>query len=132
MGKRSEAERSALRRADKPQINTDMPDDYQEPNEPTPEQEAEARSRAAFCSALARQFHDRYEELAPLYGYKTREDTKTFDPDSTNGQLMQAVCLHVVGPILARLQGIATMPEYDQDDAHRLRDMARRFLSQNA
>lgn len=108
-----------------------MPDDYQEPNEPTPEQEAEARSRAAFCSALASQFHDRYEEIAPLYGYKTREDTKTFDPESPNGQLMQAVCLQVVGPIIARLQAIATMPEYDQDDAHRLRDMARRFLSQN-
>lgn len=108
-----------------------MPDDYQEPNEPTPEEEAEARSRAAFCSALARQFHERYEEIAPLYGYKTREDTKTFDPESPNGQLMQAVCLQVVGPLVARLQAIATMPEYDQDDAHRLRDMARRFLSQN-
>lgn len=90
------------------------------------------RSRAAFCSALARQFHDRYEELAPLYGYKTREDTKTFDPESPNGQLMQAVCLQVVGPIIARLQAIASMQEYDQDDAHRLRYMARQFLSQNA
>lgn len=108
-----------------------MPDDYQEPNEPTPQQVTEACSREAFCSALARQFHDRYEEIAPLYGYKTREDTRAFDPESPNGQLMQAVCLQVVGPIVARLQAIATMPEYDQDDAHRLRNIARQFLSPN-
>jgi hypothetical protein len=29
---------------------------------------------------------------------------------------------------LARLRSIAYMPERDQDDAHRLRDMARRFF----
>jgi hypothetical protein len=29
---------------------------------------------------------------------------------------------------LARLRSIANMPEHDQDDAHRLRDMARRFF----
>lgn len=50
---------------------------------------------------LARQFHERYEEIAPLYGYKTRADTKVFDPESPNGRLMRAVCLQVVGPIIA-------------------------------
>jgi hypothetical protein len=50
---------------------------------------------------LARQFHERYEELAPLYGYTTRNDTRVFDPESPNGQLMRAVCLQVVGPIIA-------------------------------
>lgn len=83
-----------------------------------------------FCHALARKFHDRYEEIAPLYGYKTREDTKDFDPESPNGKLMQAVCLQVIGPLIACLQGIAAMPEHDQDDAHRLRWMACHFLSQ--
>jgi hypothetical protein len=50
---------------------------------------------------LARQFHERYEEVAPLYGYTTRNDTRIFDPESTNGRLMRAVCLQVVGPIMA-------------------------------
>ena len=42
--------------------------------------------------ALAKHFHDLYEERAPLYGYVTREDTRTFDPKSPNGRLMIAVC----------------------------------------
>lgn len=37
---------------------------------------------------VAETFHDNYEELAPLYGYETREDTKAFDPKSPNGRLM--------------------------------------------
>ena len=41
---------------------------------------------------LAILFHDTYERLAPIYGYETREETKEFDPDSPNGQLMIAVC----------------------------------------
>jgi len=42
-------------------------------------------------AALARQFHDNYERLAPDFGYETREDTKAFDPESANGKLMTAV-----------------------------------------
>ena len=41
---------------------------------------------------LARKFHEIYERLAPIYGYQTREDTREFDPESTNGRLMIAVC----------------------------------------
>jgi hypothetical protein len=41
---------------------------------------------------LAQWFHDEYERLAPEFGYKTREDTRTFDPESANGKLMIAVC----------------------------------------
>jgi hypothetical protein len=40
---------------------------------------------------IARQGHDIYERLAPKFGYKTRGDTKEFDPDSPNGKLMIAV-----------------------------------------
>lgn len=39
----------------------------------------------------AREFHKAYERLAPKFGYKTREETKYFDPESPNGQLMIAV-----------------------------------------
>ncbi len=42
--------------------------------------------------ALARDFHEAYERLAPEFGYETREETRTFDPRSRNGQLMIAVC----------------------------------------
>lgn len=41
---------------------------------------------------IARLFHDTYEQLAPQYGYETRKDTKKFDPNSSNGKLMIAVC----------------------------------------
>lgn len=40
---------------------------------------------------LARAFHDEYERLAPSFGYETRQDTRTFDPESANGKLMIAV-----------------------------------------
>jgi hypothetical protein len=45
----------------------------------------------AAAVALARKFHDEYERLAPTFGYETREETREFDPDSQNGQLMVAV-----------------------------------------
>ncbi len=44
---------------------------------------------------LARQFHEIYERLAPKFGYETRLDTRAFDPESKNGQLMLAVCAEI-------------------------------------
>lgn len=44
------------------------------------------------AEALAVQFHEIYETLAPEFGYETRENTREFDPDSNNGRLMIAVC----------------------------------------
>lgn len=41
---------------------------------------------------LARAFHALYEELAPQFGYATRVETRTFDPQSPNGRLMIEVC----------------------------------------
>jgi len=41
-------------------------------------------------------FHEAYERLAPQFGYETREETKTFDKNSANGQLMIAVCKEVL------------------------------------
>jgi len=48
------------------------------------------------AEALARKFHDTYERLAPKFGYKTRKDTRTFDPHSPNGKLMIAVCAEII------------------------------------
>lgn len=44
------------------------------------------------AEVLARQFHEAYERLAPLFGYETRPETREFDPNSMNGKLMIAVC----------------------------------------
>jgi len=52
---------------------------------------------------LARLFHETYERLAPSFGYQTRPETRTFDPESPNGRLMIAVC----GEVMARL-GLVT------------------------
>ena len=37
--------------------------------------------------ALAVLFHVTYEKLAPDSGYKTRQETRIFDPESRNGKL---------------------------------------------
>ena len=47
---------------------------------------------------LAIRFHETYERLAPSFGYETRADTKTFDPESKNGRLMVAVCAALASP----------------------------------
>lgn len=39
---------------------------------------------------LAQLFHNAYEGLAPQFGYTTREESREFDADSQNGQLMIA------------------------------------------
>jgi hypothetical protein len=48
------------------------------------------------AEALARRFHELYEELAPGFGYVTRPDTQQFDLGSPNGQLMVAVSERVL------------------------------------
>lgn len=45
--------------------------------------------------ALAALFHETYEILAPAIGYKTREDTRAFDPSSKNGKLMILTCAEI-------------------------------------
>lgn len=45
---------------------------------------------------VARLFHDTYEKMAPGFGYVTREETRVFDPESSNGRLMIAVCEQVI------------------------------------
>ena len=45
---------------------------------------------------IAKSFHDTYEKLAPKYGYKTRDDTKVFDPFSDNGRLMMRLFIQLL------------------------------------
>ena len=51
---------------------------------------------------LARLFHTTYERLAPEFGYETRTDTKVFDPLSSNGRLMLAVCSEIYCALVAQ------------------------------
>lgn len=45
---------------------------------------------------LARRFHGFYEQSASAFGYKTKKETKEFDPESPNGRLMAWVCYEIV------------------------------------
>ena len=45
---------------------------------------------------LAILFHNKYEELAPKFGYETKMETKEFKKDSNNGKLMIAVCREIL------------------------------------
>jgi hypothetical protein len=56
---------------------------------------------------LAERFHDTYERLAPEYGYETRQETRVFDPDSPNGQLMQATCRAILAALTPASDGRA-------------------------
>jgi hypothetical protein len=45
---------------------------------------------------LAEMFHERYERMAPYFGYETRSETRQFDPNSQQGRLMMAVCEEIL------------------------------------
>lgn len=60
---------------------------------------------------LAVKFHETYERLAPSFGYETRTDTRTFDPDSKNGRLMVAVCAELSGDCLYDAHLVAAAPD---------------------
>ena len=45
---------------------------------------------------MAIAFHEIYERLAPEYGYETKQETRTFDASTPNGQLMIATCREVI------------------------------------
>lgn len=47
-------------------------------------------------NALALEFHETYERMAPDFGYETRQDTRRFDPETPNGRLMIAVCADII------------------------------------
>ena len=67
------------------------PSQPQEPGELLPE-------------GLAKLFHDNYERLAPLYGYKTRDESAVDwkDVPSNNKNLMIATCRAVLDKILTK------------------------------
>lgn len=80
-----------------------MIDDWNDPVYAA-EYERKEGYRAGYAAALedaARVFHDNYERLAPKFAYNTREETRRFDPESPNGELMVATC----DAVLALLRG---------------------------
>lgn len=61
------------------------------------------------AAALAIQFHTVYETKSPMFGYVTREDTRTFDMNSANGKLMMATCEELLRT------GVVVMPRHRGD-----------------
>jgi len=59
--------------------------------------------------AWAEMFHATYERLAPQFGYKTRPETRRFNPTSPNGRLMTAVCAEMFAAAPAR--DVGAVPE---------------------
>lgn len=53
---------------------------------------------------LAELFHNIYEELAPQFGYKTKEETKIFSEHTPNGKLMIETCHKVLKEIKDKSQ----------------------------
>jgi hypothetical protein len=54
------------------------------------------RSAGDRALQLARACHNIYERLAPDFGYKTRTETRDFNPETPNGKLMVAVCREIL------------------------------------
>jgi hypothetical protein len=56
--------------------------------------------------SIAKMFHDEYERLAPIFGYKTRKESCVpwEDVPENNRNLMIAVCEHVVSELRAELE----------------------------
>lgn len=68
---------------------------------------------------LARQFHEAYERLAPKFHYATRPASRMFDPESSNGQLMIAVCAELLASRASAGAPEGWRPiESDQFEAH--------------
>jgi len=67
-------------------------------------------------------FHNTYEELAPKFGYITREETKEFNTTTSNGLLMISVVEKVLGEynqeILKVIDNMKTniKKDFDVDD----------------
>lgn len=74
-----------------------------------PPKQGEEKIEKAYPEAyrLARKFHELYEEVAPKFGYKTKDDTKEFDPNSPNGRTMAYVCKTIVDEEIESHQDIA-------------------------
>ena len=63
------------------------------------------------------EFHRTYERLAPFYGYETREETRHFDPASTNGQLMLKTCEELLKHFAPSAMGDTTALRLARNDA---------------
>jgi hypothetical protein len=69
----------------------------------------------------ARRFHEAYERLAPTFGYTTRPETREFDPESSNGKLMTAVCREVLVDYDESIGGLVELLGIEADEVIKLR-----------
>jgi hypothetical protein len=82
----------------------------------------------------AKKFHEAYERLAPSFGYETRTDTRQFESESKNGQLMIAVCGELVAAAeaAARQAALASDADHWHKNYDRLNNEAGRFINNMA
>lgn len=66
--------------------------------------------RDAAVVEAAKLFHDTYERLAPAFGYKTRRETRVWNPYSKNASLMIAV----MGSVLPKLATLIARETQEQ------------------
>ena len=82
---------------------------------------------------LAKRFHTAYENLAPTFGYETRAETRVFDPESSNGKLMVAVCQHLAFELDTLTAQVAALTaERDALETEVTRLKAEAFAAQKA
>ena len=62
-------------------------------------------------------FHNLYEDLAPAFGYVTREETRTLDLYEPNGRLMVAVCARFLAEITKTHTLVPREPDVKMIDA---------------
>lgn len=76
-----------------------------------------ARAGVPWFAALAREFHEAYERLAPSFGYETRKESAVPWEDvlEANRDLMAATVKEVIGPLHARLSELEGAIRSTQD-----------------
>ena len=70
-------------------------------------------AKALDRKTVARRFHDIYERLAPLFGYRTRPESAVpwEQVPEQNRALMEAVCQELLGPLW---EAVAAMEGKDE------------------
>jgi hypothetical protein len=65
-----------------------------------------AKGKRISAIKLAVKLHEIYEQLAPKFGYETRNKTKAFNASTPNGKLMIEVCREIQEYIINHLEKI--------------------------
>jgi hypothetical protein len=79
-------------------------------------------------TGLAKRFYEEHGRLYFERGVIPAGDRKPFDPSSVDGEVLIEACRKITEEFIDTIDHIANMPNYDQDDAFRLRHIAKTTL----